>query len=364
MSEVKIAVSDAYADVRTRLADALFDERRSLHTIAFARVLLGLGVLGLLVTNFGSRGVWGGPGSAWVEQARSVSAFPEVRLLSGVSGDVFTIAYVIVLIAAFAFTIGWHTKLANAVLVFGFIAIIEQNPVTAAQADNLMRIALLWFLFIDAGAVWSADARRRGKGRAMRRSGNVLPDWFVTSMHNIGLLGLLVQMSLVYLSAGLHKVADPLWQNGSALGYTLRLPDYRAVAWLADLFISAALLTALLTYVVLIVQLYFVPLLINRRARILVILTSIVVNLVFALLFGQPWESLAIIAITILFLPDELVPRWLDAVRFSRVGRQTLDRVYTVTDRAVYGVYFPVIDAAKYRVWYPVTDWLRARVRR
>lgn len=358
---------DVFAEQRSRFDAWLFGARRQIHAVAVMRILLGLATLSILWSDFTNRGVIAGPGSVWVDEVRALSRFPEVAFLAGVSDDVLTVVYLVVLVAAAAFTLGWRTKAANIVLVIGYVAVMAQNPLTASAVDNLIRLSLLWMLLTDAGHVWSLDARRAGRGRIRRRTDGVMPAWFTTSLHNIALIGLGIQIALVYTAAGFDKLVHPQWRDGTALAFTLRLPENRPVEFLADLFVSATFLVVVLTYLVLVVQVYFAPLLIHRVSRVAVVVFAIVMNVFLAVLFASVAESLALIAVTLLFLPDDLVVARVEAVAFSRpvqvcagVGFAIGDRVLIAVDWVRYDVLGRLADFWRFSIWYPVADRVRA----
>lgn len=329
----------------------LTDQRHALHAVAAVRIALGLSVLGLLVSNLGSRQTWVGEASVWAEPVRGISQFPEIVLLDNVSGDLVTAIYVVVMLAALAMVLGRWTKTATVVTLIGFIAVTGQNPVLAAPADNLIRVALLWMVLIRSGACWSLDAARES------RTEDALPGWLSVGLHNIGLLGLGTQAALVYLASGLDKVAQPEWQHGEALYSTFQLPEYRTIPWLADLISGSTVLLALLTWMVLFVQLFFVPLLLHRMTRGAVIAASVLLNVFFAIALAEVWTSIALIGITMLFAPEGFLVRFGDAVadRWYPIGDWVVERRYDLADRA---------DAAWFRLGAPVVDWFRAAILR
>lgn len=342
----------------------LFDEAHGRWAAAACRIGTGLSVLGLLLANFSSREMWVGPGSVWAEPARAVSKFPEVALLRGVSADIVTLIYALTVLAAVAFVLGWHTKAANALTLIGFIAIVAQNPVVSSEGDNLVRVTLLWLLLMRTAEHWSLDARRRlrreesgSRARRVWDSDEALPGWLTVSLHNIGLVGLVAQTILLYLTAGLSKVSDTAWQHGTALHYTLQLPEYRPFPWLADALSSSTVILALLTYTVLLTQLFFAPLLLNAQARRIVIALAITVNVVFGIVFATPWSSLSMIAVTCLFA---------STAAFETIDERVRDRSAPVGDWLAMRGYdvLDVLDAARYRFVLPAVDWVRYSVLR
>jgi hypothetical protein len=321
--------ADSFADLRSRFEHWMVDQSHALRGAAAVRIGTGLAVIGLLLANFTTRDVWVGQASVWAEPARSVTTFPELTLLRGVSGDVLTVVYLATIAAAIAFVLGWHAKAANVVTYVGFIAIVAQNPVVGVQGDNLIRLTLLWLLLMRTSQHWSLDARRRdllehGDANRAAYEQDVLPAWVGNVMHNAGLVALAVQTVLAYTAAGLDKVSQDVWQHGTALYYTLQLPESRPFPGLSDLVGSSQVLLAVLTYGVLLTQLFFGPLLLSRVSRGAVIAAAVVVSVLFGVLFAAPWSQLAVVAVTVLFVSDETWQRVEDAV---------LDRTDVIADR-------------------------------
>lgn len=326
---------DAVRDARLRFERWMTLTRHASYAAAACRIATGLAVIGLLLSNFSTRSLWVGQASVWAEPARRSSSFPELALLRGVSDDVLFVVYVVTLLAAFAFVIGWRTKAANVVTYVGFIAIVAQNPVVGVQADNLLRLTLLWLLLMRTSDHWSLDARRRARVARgdvdQRSSDDVLPPWLSNSLHNTGLVALGAQTIIAYTAAGLAKVGQAEWQHGTALYTTLQLPESRPYPALSDLVSSNQVVLAGLTYAVLLSQLFFAPLLLSRISRRVVLVVSILVAFVFAVLFAAPWAQLAVVAVTLLFVSDD---RWL------RLEDAVLERLDPMAERVV----DPIVD--------------------
>jgi hypothetical protein len=353
---------DGLAALRDRVDGWVLGERHALYGAAAARVLTGLAVLGLLLANFSTRDLWVGQASVWAEPARAASRFPELAVLRDVSPDVLLVVYVVTMLAALAFVVGWRTKAANVVTWVGLNAVIAQNPVLGGQSDNLVRLTLMWLLLMRTAEHWSLDARRRARlaekgGSARAWDDEVLPTWLSTGLHNLALVGLAAQVVLAYMAAGLDKIAQDVWRDGTALYYTMQLPEFRPFPGLSDLLSSSEVLLAVLTYLVLLVQLFFGPLLLNRVSRGVVVVLAVLVNLVFAVLFAAPWSALAVIGVTAVFVSSRFYA-WLD----EWVRDVTAPVTYRVADAGY--VVLDGLDALRYRTVLPVVDWFRATVLR
>lgn len=348
---------DSFEQFRERLDSWVLGSRHGLYAAAACRIGTALSVVGLLMANWSTRNLWVGQASIWAEPARAVSQFPELAVLHNVSTDVLTVVYAVTILASIALALGWHTKAVNVITFVGFIAIVAQNPVVGGQSDNLVRLTLLWLILLRTSDHWSLDARRRTRAREARRRQRVtdeelVPRWLSTAVHNLALIGLCVQTVLVYMAAGLDKVSQHAWQHGTALYYTMQLPEYRPFPWLSDLLSSSRVVLAIVTYAVLLVQLFFAPLLLNPISRRILLVLAVGVNVIFAFLFAAPWSSLAVIAVTCLFVAT---PTWEavdDGVRdvFGPPTEWLAERAAVVVDFA---------DVQRHRFVMPVYDWVR-----
>jgi hypothetical protein len=347
--------------LRADVDDWLVGERHAARAAAVCRIGTGLAVLGLLASNLSTRDMWVGQASVWAEPARSISRFPELRLLDGVSSDILTLLYVVTMLASLAFVLGWHAKAANVVTFVGFIAIVGQNPVVGSPGDNLVRLTLLWMLLMRSADHWSLDAARRSRrvaaGKDASREEDALPRWLSAGLHNVGLVALCAQTVLAAMAAGLDKVADRAWQHGTALYSTLQLPESRPFPALSDLVADHRVLLALLTYGVLLSQLFFGPLLLNRITRRLVIILAVVVNVLLAVVFAQPWSALSTLGVTLLFVSDET---------WERIEDVVLDAAQPVTDWTIERGYdlLDLVDTVRYNVVLPAVDWVRFTILR
>ena len=108
--------------------------------------------------------------------------------------------------------------------------------------------------------------------------------------------------------------------------------------------LCATVLLALLTWTVLAVQLFFAPMLLRRETRNLVAGVAIGVNVLFAVVLATPWSSLAVIAVTGLFVSDD---------RWAALGERVADLAWPVLDRTA---------DVRYAVADRVADWWYDRV--
>ena len=323
-------------DVQERLEGWFLDAKRGTYGASFSRIVAGLAVLGILVTNLGTRYALWGPGSAWAAPIRERSVWGGLHELWSTSSPLlFTLQYLVLMALAVCVIIGWRTRAAIVLLVIGMTALVERNPMVGDQGDNIARIGLIWLAVATASEHWSLDARRRR--RALARGGTltraqrwwaglpVLPAWTGAAVHNLALMALALQVFVLYLASALYKIQGDLWQNGTALYYPLSLHEYGVLPWANDLLTSNGLILTAATYFAVFVQLFFAPSLLHPYTRRIAVPAVIAMHVGIAVLMGLPWFSLSMIAFDGIFV---------STLTYRRLEAWAGPRLRTLGDRA------------------------------
>ena len=119
--------------------------------------------------------------------------------------------------AALCLLLGWRTRLAT-IACWALVSALQiRMPSVLHGGDNLLRILLVWSIFLPLGASWSLDARRKGERRPLH----------VVSMAT---LAIQLQLCFMYVFTALRK-SDPVWtEERSAVLIALNL-DYLTTSW-------------------------------------------------------------------------------------------------------------------------------------
>ncbi len=112
-------------------------------------------------------------------------------------------------LAAIALLIGYRSTAATFVAWLLTASIQLRNPYLGGGFDALLRMFLLWAIFLPLGRRGSVDGRRRAG--AMPGEPHV----------SIGSVALKLPVDLVYLAAGIAKGAPEVWRSGDALALVL-----------------------------------------------------------------------------------------------------------------------------------------------
>ncbi|SDD35727.1 HTTM domain-containing protein [Auraticoccus monumenti] len=301
----------------------LVDAKRATYGLAVTRILLGLTAIGLLLANFSTRLYAFGSGSAWNgEAAEPISDFPKIWLFSLFSrialDDVaFTAAYLVLLVLAVAFTLGWRTRIVLPVFFVAWVSFIEMNDSLGDQGDNMYRMVLLALLFADPAMRWSLDARRRarpvdpGRGWLARKWAGepLLPSWVTNTSHNLVLVTLTCHVCFVYASGALFKAGGTPWQQGYAIYNPLQTQRFGTWPALSDLVTAWTPAVTAVSWASIILQLCFPLMLLQRFTRVIGLFGILGFHIGIAVLMGLPWFSLAMVAIDSIFIRD-VTWRW------------------------------------------------------
>jgi predicted DCC family thiol-disulfide oxidoreductase YuxK len=257
---------------------------------ALARVMLGTWAIYYYVLHLPVRETLWGPGGIWPHD-RFLESQPFLSVWQLSASPLFSQAvYLVGIIVALAFTLGYRTRLAAALHWFMIWSLQERNPLITDGGDNIMRIVLLFLILVNTGAYFSLDARRlrRPLPPALRQS--------LAIVHNVGVLLILAQLAMLYMSTGLYKAMGELWQNGTALYYILRVDEF---SWpgVAEFVYRNPYLVVLGTYGTVLFEVAFPPALFNRWTRYAMILIGASFHASIALFMGLvtfAWSMLSV----------------------------------------------------------------------
>ncbi|MCK7623866.1 HTTM domain-containing protein [Streptomyces sp. RS10V-4] len=158
----------------------------------------------------------------------------------------------------------------------------------------------LWGLWAAHGLWWAVRRHAPGEPRTVLDTLTVLA-------HNAGLLVIMVEVCLVYATAGWYKIQGSRWQDGTAVYYPLHLDYFSPWPGLSQLLGGTGLSVMLITYGTVIVQVAFPFTVFNRRLKNALLVVMVCEHLSIAFLLGLPFFSLAMITADLVFLPTNFL---------------------------------------------------------
>lgn len=207
------------------------------------------------------------------------------------SGEVWVQAVIFILagICAFLFMVGYRSRLMAFLCLIFAVGLQMRNPIVLNSGDNLYRLMLFFSIFLPVGARFSVD--------------NLLdrhPDRNVLSnkYSSIATVGFLIQVILIYLITGIHKVPGAEWQNGTAIYYVMNAELFSSP--LGQVLLDFPNLMKMMTHVTLWVELYgwiliFIPFFFQYfRLAGVAIFIALHIGFMFTMRLGHfPWIDMA-----------------------------------------------------------------------
>lgn len=320
----------------------LFGAKRAQYGLAVTRILLGVMIVGVVLTNFTTMRYTFGSGAAWTGQLEYPSSdfakiFPFTLVNQAAHSDIGILAVMLGLLACgVLFMVGYRTRLVMIPLFVLWVGFLSINTYVQDQSDNLTRISFLALFFTASSDRWSVDAFRRIKhrdtqGNALLRLWRfqiVLPGWFTTLLHNLAVVVLICQLCFVYASGGLFKAGGVPWQNGTAVYAPIHTERFGTWPVLSDLATAWGPAVAIATIGTVLIQVSFPFLMLNRFTRVFGLLAILGFHLGIGLLMGLPWFSLSMIALDAIFIRDKTWSKLTRRLRLSWEERRNSKKAH------------------------------------
>jgi hypothetical protein len=227
------------------------------------------------------------------------------------------IGWAVLLVAAVAMTVGWHSRLA-ALIVFVLIMSFEfRNPYVFNSGDNLLRVEALFLALSPCGAALSLDQRRM---TGSFWSAQYRAPWPLRLMQ--------IQLSLVYLATFVVRMTGEKWPDGTAMSYALRLEDMLIIP-VPQLISTNDLIMNVATWATLLIELLIGILVWNRRCRRLVLIIGALLHAGILVTVAVGFFTPAMFVLYVAFISPETVRRLTD--RLKHRVRQGVDSPISAT---------------------------------
>ncbi|MFI1963216.1 HTTM domain-containing protein [Streptomyces pathocidini] len=181
-------------------------------------------------------------------------------------------------------------------------SVYQRQPVLLDGGDNLAYVVIPFLLLTrcyERFAFPSGFMRRFS-----RRVPSSVRDLSVP-FHNLGILMISAQVCLVYVVSGLYKVMGQMWQDGTALFYVMRVPEFQLPGW-SNLIYENDWLIHLGTYGTVIFLVYFPLGILVPKLRPWAAAISVGFHLSIAFFMGLTSFALTMIACDLIFLSSTL----------------------------------------------------------
>ncbi|NEP63120.1 MAG: hypothetical protein F6K31_40475 [Symploca sp. SIO2G7] len=211
-----------------------------------------------------------------------------------------SLLFLVAMTLALALLVGYHTRLITIASWVMIVSLHNRNPIVLFAADDILRAAMFWAMFLPLGAKYSIDS-------ALNTASQRLPDRFFGA----ATIALMVQQCYFPMLFVFLKASSPNWWTGSS-AYPLSFEQHIAPveAW----FLNLKSLSPILTFFILVLGwvgplFLFVPLRTNLF-RNSAIVTSILLYLGIGLTLNHGIFSALSIVTWLVFIPTSTWKRW------------------------------------------------------
>ncbi len=213
------------------------------------------------------------------------------------------------LISSACLLVGYRTRLAAALVFAGLVSFQRRNPFVFDSGDSLLRIIALYLALSPAGESLSIDRLRRAGDRFWESPSRAM--WPLRLMQ--------IQLSVIYLATLWIKARGSAWNEGTAVSYALRLRDLHRFP-VPHFLTSSVVVSGLLTYGTLAIELSLALLVWNRRARPWVLGLGVALHLGIEYSIRVGFLTLGMLVLYVAFVPPDVAARLILAAR-EELGR-------------------------------------------
>jgi hypothetical protein len=320
------------------VATWMTEREHATYSFAAFRITIGAVILMVLVTCFSDRHYLWGVGARFIDPESTRRGWLPLftGLFSKTDATLFDLTYLLLVVLAVLFTLGWRTRIVTPFLLLFWVGLSTNS------GDTVLRLALFFALFADLSRHFSLDAARRrrapvraavgppveapvGLVQVARAQVARIPRLVPVLLHNTALVLCGYQIMLVYVNSALLKLQGTEWRDGTATYYSLILDGYRPWPWLNDLLVQSSLGILVASFVAVTFQGLFPLLILWRPTRIVALIAITGMHLMIGLLLGLWPFSLAMIALDFLFIRDAT---WREGLALlGRWGADAPDRI-------------------------------------
>ncbi len=228
------------------------------------------------------------------------------------SATVVVAVYVALLAGSMCLVVGFHSRLAALVVFVALVSFTRRNPLVLNSGDALLRVISFFLLLLPGGEALSVDRWRRA-----RKGTGAFWEFPARAVWPLRLMQ--IQLSVAYMAAVWAKVGGGTWREGSAVAYALRVGFLRRLP-LPEVVSGSLLVSNVLSYATLAIELALGLLVWNRRLRPRVLLVGVAFHLAIDYAFRVGFFSYAMFVLYLAFIPADTMDAWLSG------GRQRLAR--------------------------------------
>ncbi len=241
---------------------------------------------------------------------------PRLGLLNHVtSTPVMAAAYILTMVLAVMFMLGWRTRITGALLFVMLTSVHTRNPLIIHSGDTLMRLCIFYLALGPSGLAYSLDRRRQVKANP-ELAHEPLPRVSIWAQRLIA-----YQIALVYLATVWWKLLGTFWLDGTATWYPSQMHEFYRFPLPSIL--ERQPFVGVTTYGTLAAEIALGTFVFYRPTRKVSIILGILMHAYIEYHFNIPMFAAIIVSGYIAFYEGDEVERWVSRVREKWSRRQT-----------------------------------------
>ncbi len=209
----------------------------------------------------------------------------------GNSPTLLWITHIVALCVFAMLMLGWHSRVVAVLAFFIMASYANRSPVSLFGLDQINGLLAMYLMIGPSGACYSVDRLlekrrwRREQAAGTVTKGMPVPDVASSIGANVGLRFMQLHMCVIYLFAGLGKLAGTSWWDGTAIWGSVANLEYQSIdmTWLA----SHELLVNVMTHVTVWWEVSYPALVWPRLTRPIVLALAVPLHLGIALFLGM-----------------------------------------------------------------------------
>jgi len=233
--------------------------------------------------------------------------------LLGPETDAFRLSlFFVLVVAAFTLTIGLFTRVSAIFVYLGLLTLHQQCPLNRDGGDAFMQIVALLLCFSHCKDAYSIDCLLEKKRNQSANCGQnaLFKPWAQRLLQ--------VQLAIIYGHSFINKAIGPAWQNGTAFYVSTHMADF--IRFPLPHFMEDLLISQILTYYTLVVELFMFTLVWFKPFRYWVLLSGVILHCGIEYMMNLPgFETLMVASYVNFIEPADLnrVIDWLKRKLFT-----------------------------------------------
>lgn len=235
----------------------------------------------------------------------------------------------ITFVCSFCFLLGILKRISGVGLILTLMILRMRNGFILDGSDNVIQVILPFLVFADSYKYFTYSLPQPRWYRRLciyaRRS------TIIQTIKYFSCLGVMLQICYVYFFTALAKLQGRLWQNGTAIYYTMRVDEFRATNWNIPL-TSNHYFVVLGTYFTLLIELSFPFLVWFYQTKYFILLGGVALHVgiwIFMRIDNFSWIMIASYAVFVTNADYGIIKQYLDnwyrRIQSGRIAAKAYD---------------------------------------